>query len=127
MDGYNSSTDSCSTTTATRPCLVSTIDSEDSRSTSSTTHPCSVSSTRSSISSEDLYEGYSDVSSIVSSKEIGIFSEDTDEETEEIPGKTLDPYQFEPVEASDMDQSDYEDGSSSDEELVEILPEDMSW
>ena len=93
MDGYNSLTDSCSTTMATRPCSVSAIDSEDSCSTSSTTHPCSVSSTRSSISSEDLYEGYCDVSSIVSSKEIGIFSEDTDEETKEIPGKTLDPYQ----------------------------------
>ena len=124
MDGYNSSTNSCSTTTAMRPCSVSAIDSEDSCSTSSTTHPCSVSSTRSLISSEDLYEGYSDVSSIVSSKEIGIFSEDTDEETAEIPGKT---HQFEPVEASDMDQSDYVDGSSSDEELVEILPENMSW
>ena len=107
MDGYNSSTDSCSTTTATHPCSVSAIDSEDSCSTSYTTHACSVSSTRSSISSEDLYEGYSDVSSIVSSKEIGIFGEDTDAEMEEIPGKTLDPYQFEPVEASDTDQSDY--------------------
>ena len=112
---------------ATRPCSISAIDSEDSCSTSSTMHPCSVSLTRSSISSEDLYEGYSNVSSIVSSKEIDIFSEDTDEEMEEIPGKTLEPYQFELVEASDTDQSDYEDVSSSDEELVEILPEDMSW
>ena len=70
---------------------------------------------------EDLYEGYSDVSSI------DISNEDTDEETEEIAGKTFEPYQFEPVEASNTDQSDYEDGSSSDEKLLEILPEDMSW
>ena len=110
-----------------RPCSVSAIDSEDSCSTSTTTHPCSVSSTRYLMNLEDLYEGYSNVSSIISSKEIDIFSKDTDEGAEEIPGKTLEPYQFEPVEASDTDQSDYEDGSSSDEELLEILPEDMSW
>ena len=79
------------------------------------------------MNSEDLYEGYSDLSSIVSSEEIDIFSKDTDEEAEEIAGKTLEPYQFEPVEGSDTDQSDYEDGSSSDEELLEIFPEDMSW
>ena len=87
MDGCNSSTDSCSTTT--RPCLVSAIDSEDSCSTSTTTGPYSVSSPRSSMNSADLSEGYSDVSSIVSSKEIDIFNKDTNEETEEITGKTL--------------------------------------
>ena len=107
--------------------LVSAIDSEDSCSTSTTTRPCSVSLPQSSMNSEDLSEGYNDVSSIVSSKEIDIFNEDTDEETEEIAGKTLEPYQFKPVEASDTDQSDYEDVLSSDEELLEILPEDMSW
>ena len=111
MDGCTSSTDFCSTTTC--PCSVSAIHSENrSCSTSTTTRPRSVSST----DSEDVYEGYSDVS-----------SEDTDEETEEIAGKTLEPYQFEPVEASDTDQSDYEEESSSDEELLGILPEDMSW
>ena len=105
MDGCNSSTDSCSTTT--HPCLVSAIDFEDSYSTSTTTHPCSVSLPQSLMNSEDLYEEYSDVSSIVSSKEIDIFNKDTDEEMEEIASKTLEPYQFEPVEASDTDQ--YED------------------
>ena len=79
------------------------------------------------MNSEDLSEGYSDVSSIVSSKELDIFNEDTDEKMEEIARKTLEPYQFEPVEVSDTDQSDYEDVSSSDEELLEILPKDMSW
>ena len=83
-----------------------------------------VSSPQSSMNSEDLSEGYSNVSSIVSSKEIDIFSEDTDEKMEEIAGKTLEPYQFKPVEVSDTDHSDYEDVSSSDE--VVILPEDMS-
>ena len=122
MDDCNSSTDSCSTTTC--PCLVSAIDSEDSCSTSNTTRPCSVSSTQPSMNLEDLYKGYSDVSSIVSSKEIDIFIEDTDDETEEIAGRTREPYQFKPVEVSDTHQSDYENGSSSDEELLEILPED---
>ena len=83
-----------------------------------------VSLPQSSMNSEDLSEGYSNVSSIVSSKEIDIFSEDTDEKMEEIAGKTLEAYQFKPVEVSDTDHSDYEDVSSSDE--VVILPEDMS-
>ena len=47
----------------------------------------------------------------LASKEIDIFNEDTDEEMEEIAGKTLEPYQFKHVEVSDTDQSDYEDGS----------------
>ena len=89
-------------------------------------HLCLISLTQSLINSEDLYEGYSDVSSTISSKETDIFNEDTDIETEEIAGKTLEPYQFKPVEASNTDQSDYEDGSSSDEEILEILPKDMS-
>ena len=46
------------------------------------------------MNSEDLYEGYSDVSSIDN------FNEDTDEEMEKIAGKTFEPYQFEPVEAA---------------------------
>lgn len=77
--------------------------------------------------SSDISEGYIDVSSSVSSEVIDILSEDTDEETEEIAGKTLEPYQFEPVEASDTDRFDYEDESSSDEELLGILLKDMSW
>ena len=65
-------------------------------------------------------------------KEIEIFSEDTDGEMEEIAGSSLELYQFEPVEAnttsdtsSNTDQS--EDESSSDEELLERLPKDLSW
>ena len=84
------------------------------------------------MDSGDVSEGYSDVSSLVLSEEIEIFSEDTDEEMEEITGTSLEPYQFEPVEAnttsdtsSNTDQS--EDESSSDEELLEGLPKDLSW
>ena len=76
MDGCNLLKDSCSTTT--HPCLVSAIDSEDSCSTSTIVHPCSVSLPWSSMNPVDLYERYSNVSSIVSSKEIDIFNEDTD-------------------------------------------------
>ena len=86
------------------------------------------------MNSEDVSKGYSDVSSSVSCVEIEIFSEDTDEETEEITGHrtSLEPYQFKPVEAnttsdtsSNTDQ--FEDESSSDEELLERLPKDLSW
>ena len=88
------------------------------------------------MDSGDVSDEYNDVSSLVSSEKIEIFSEDTDEETEEITGTSLVPYQFEPVEAntltnttsdtsSNTDQS--EDESSSDEELLERLPKDLSW
>ena len=57
---------------------------------STTTRFCSASS----MDSGDVSEGYSDVSSLVLSEEIEIFSEDTDEEMEEITGTSLEPYQF---------------------------------
>ena len=80
-----------------------------------------------STGSEVDYKENSDVSSTFSSAEIDIFSEDTDEETDEVAGETLEPYQYEPVETSDTEPSDCEDESSSDEEPMGILPEDMSW
>ncbi|XP_065918938.1 uncharacterized protein [Dysidea avara] len=65
---------------------------------------------------------------------MSIFSEDTDyhEDTEEIAGTSLEPYKLEPIDAnlnanaSDTDQLT-EDESSSDEELLGKLPNDMSW
>ena len=60
---------------------------------STTMHLCSVSL----MDSEDVSEGCSDVSSLVLSEEIEIFSEDTDKEMKEIAGTFLEPYQFEPV------------------------------
>ena len=63
----------------------------------------------------------------IMSQLIHIFSEDTDKETDEIAGQTLEPYQYKPVETSDTEPSDFEDESSSDEELMGILPENMSW
>jgi len=48
----------------------------------------------------------SEVSSSVSSNEMSILSEGTDEETEEITGTSLEPYHFEPIDAnaSNIDQ-----------------------
>ncbi|XP_065892577.1 uncharacterized protein [Dysidea avara] len=85
--------------------------------------PCSTSSQDTMISDE-----YSDVSSLVSSNEISIFNEDTDEETEETAINSLEPYQFEPIDATASDSSQLtEDESSSDEEQFSKLPNDMSW
>ena len=83
MYNRNSSTDSCSTTSHDYSCSKS---------------PCSVSLTGSE-------EGNSDVSSTVSSEEIDILSEDTDEETDKIAGQTLEPYQYKPVKTSDTEPS----------------------
>jgi len=74
------------------------------------------------MDSRDFSNEESDITSLVSSDEINIFNQDTDEEIEEITANSLEPYQFEPI-ASDMDEND----SSSDEELVTKLPKDMSW
>ena len=88
-----------------------------------TSRPCSTSSQDTMISDE-----YSDVSSLVSSNEMSIFSEDTDEETEETAINSLEPYQFEPIDATASDSSQLtEDESSSDEEQFSKLPNDMSW
>ena len=91
---------------------------------------CTTPGLKSSIDSQDISDEYSDVSSLVSSDKMSIFSEDTDdhEDTEEITGTSLEPYQFEPIDAnaSDTDQLT-EDESSSDEELLGKLPNDMNW
>jgi len=78
------------------------------------------------MDSQDFSDEYSDISSVVSSDEISILSKDTDEEAEEIVATSLEPYQFEPIDANTSDTTD-EDESSSDEEPVEKLPDDMSW
>ena len=104
--------DSCST--IMHPCPLSPIAAH-SDNYSCSTSPCSVSSTSSKVN----YEEISDVSSTISSEEINIFNKDTDEEAE-IPGQTLKPYQYKPVETSDTEQSDCGDELSSDEELKGI-------
>ena len=77
MDSSKSSTDSCCTTPGSK-CL---------------------------IDSQDISDEYSDVSSLVSSDKMSILSEDTDdhEGTEEMTGTSLEPYQFEPIDATDTD------------------------
>jgi len=75
------------------------------------------------MDSLDFSDEYSDISSVVSSDEI---RKDTDEEAEEITAISLEPYQFEPIDANISDTTD-EDESSSDEEPIEKLPDDMSW
>ena len=75
---------------------------------SSTDSCCTTPGSKSLIDSQDISDEYSDVSSLVSSDEMCLFSEDTDnhEDTEEIAGIFLEPYQFEPIDAntSDTDQ-----------------------
>jgi len=77
------------------------------------------------MDSRDFSDEESDITSLVSSNKLSIFSQDTDEETEIITANSLEPYQFEPIDtnASNMDKNE----SSSDEELVAKLPNDMSW
>ena len=57
---------------------------------------------------------------------MGIFSEDTDSETEEIAVASFEPYQFEPADtySSDLDELSEDEYASSDEKK---LPDDMSW
>jgi len=55
---------------------------------------------RGSMDSQDFSDEYSDISSVVSSNEISILSKDTDEEAEEIAATSLEPYQFEPIDAN---------------------------
>ena len=97
---------------------------------SSTDSCCATPGSKCSIDSQDVSDEYSDVSSSVSSDEMSIFSEDIDdhEDTEEMTGTSLEPYQFKPIDAnaSDTDRLT-EDESSSDEELLGKLPNDMSW
>ena len=61
---------------------------------SSTDSCCTTPGSKSSIGSQDISDEYSDISSLVSSKEMSIFSEDTDdhEDTEDIAGTSLEPY-----------------------------------
>jgi len=61
---------------------------------------------------------------MVSSDEISILSKDTDKEAEEITATSFEPYKFEPIDTNASNTTD-EDESSSDEELVEKLPDDM--
>ena len=96
----------------------------------STDSCCTTPGSKCSIDSQDISDEYSDVSSLGSSDKMSIFSEDTDnhEDTEEMTGTTLEPYQFEPIDAiaSDTDRLT-EDESLSDEELLGKLSNDMSW
>ena len=97
---------------------------------SSTDSCCATAGLKCLIDSQDISDEHSDVSSLVSSNEMSIFSKDTDnhEDTEEMTGTSLEPYQLEPIDANTSDTDRLtEDKSSSDEELLGKLPNDMSW
>ena len=83
----------------------------------------SISSPSSKDSCNECKDSSSVTYSLISSDEMGIFSEDIESETEEV---AVTSYQFEPADAysSDSDEPSEDECASSDEEK---LPDDMSW